>query len=720
MSKHLSLVSNTVLVLQVFMLFLCFVDPASLPPVVSLLGRLHPLLLHLPITLLLLAIPLTFVQQQQADNSLLKNVTDFYLAYTALASTLAALGGLLLASGEDYDQNTLFWHKWMGVSTALIAHGLIYLKTTNVSKWVWHTALFSGIVVMITGSHLGGILTHGEEFLSFSLDKEEEAQTFPALSSNTTVFDAAVQPVLTSKCISCHNPQKKKGGLDLTSFEAGMKGGKTGAAWVSGDPDKSIIFERMILDMDDKKHMPPKGKAQLTEQEIMLFSEWIKAGGDQKTTVHGIPDSLLLKSLVMAVRSASAPREKTKTYAFKPADESTIKSLNNPFRRILPLANNSPALSVKFYLKEQFNPNSLKECLSIREQVIEINLSGMPADDNIIPLINEFENLEKLNLNGTAITGKNLAALKTNKNLSQISIAGTQVDSKAAAELSAIPSLKEVYLWNTKVNPDEAAQLRKSHASIKWDIGFIPDKAERLKLTAPYPVNRDKTILEPGELIALKHPLPGVKIKYTVDGTVPDSANGIYYSTPIPSSKVIRIISMSTADGWLNSGTTDYTFFTKGIKVDSVTLITLPEPKYRKIGSIGLIDQLKGEANNLGMYWLGYRETPFKGGFHFSTNPLIKEVLLSIAENTGAYVFPPTEIIIKGGSSPADLKVIGTFKPVMPDKYRPNSIMPFSVPVKEGNYRYVEIEARNIQKLPKWHNGKGEKGWIFMDEVFFY
>ena len=719
MSKHLSIISNSLIVLQVFMIFLCFVDPGALPPFISYIGRLHPLLLHLPITLLLLALPLYWLQNKYSENEVLKDIFTFYLSYTALAATLAALGGLLLASGEEYNPDTLFWHKWMGVTTALIAHGLIYLNHTSLNKAIWNTVLFSGIIVMAIGSHFGGSLTHGEDFLSFNLKQEEES-SFPPLSSQTTVYDAAIHPVLQSKCITCHNSQKKKGGLDLSSFEAGFKGGKTGAAWVSGDPDKSILVERMILNMDDKKHMPPKGKAQLSEQEIMLFTEWIKAGGDHKATVQSIPDSILLKNLVMAVRATSSEEKKAKTYDFKAADAATIKALNNPFRRVLPLANNSPALSVKFYLKEQFSANALKECQSIREQVIEINLSGMPADDNIIPILNEFENLEKLNLNGTAITGKNLSALKANKKLTQVSVAGTQVDSKSLASLSSLSSLKQVYLWNTKVSPEEAVNLNKSYASIKWDIGFIPDKAERLKLTAPYPVNRDKTILESSEKITLKHPLPGVKIKYTLDGTAPDSVNGIFYSTPITPEKVTRVISMSVADGWLNSGTTDYTFFTKGIAPDSATLLTLPEPKYRKIGAAGLIDLSKGETGNLGLYWLGFRENPMKAGFHFSKAPMIKEVMLSLAQNTQAYVFPPTMIIIKGGSNPTDAKVIGTFKPTLPDKHVPNATLPFSITVKEGNYQYIEIEAKNIQKLPKWHNGKGEKGWVFVDEVFFY
>jgi hypothetical protein len=40
--------------------------------------------------------------------------------------------------------------------------------------------------------------------------------------------------------------------------------------------------------------------------------------------------------------------------------------------------------------------------------------------------------------------------------------------------------------------------------------------------------------------------------------------------------------------------------------------------------------------------------------------------------------------------------------------------------VEKQKYKYIEIEAFPVSVLPKWHPGKGEKGWVFVDEVFFY
>ena len=48
-----------------------------------------------------------------------------------------------------------------------------------------------------------------------------------------------VRPLLENKCFSCHNPDKKKGDLDLTSFAGAMAGSASGAIVSPGDAEGS-------------------------------------------------------------------------------------------------------------------------------------------------------------------------------------------------------------------------------------------------------------------------------------------------------------------------------------------------------------------------------------------------------------------------------------------------------------------------------------------------
>lgn len=720
MPRHLNLLSNLLVVLQVFLLLFCFLDLSVLPQYVLFVGRFHPVLLHLPITLIILLVPFSVYLQRRKDTDDLSSIFDLVLHYIALISTLTALAGFLLAADGGYDKDSLFFHKWLGVAVAFSTHALVYIKKAFAQNaMVWNIAMSSTLIVMVAGSHFGGNLTHGEGFFAFKKDVKPSI-AIAEFTAKTTVYQGAVQPILEAKCMTCHNDKKMKGGLNLSSFQVAAKGGKSGAAWVSGDPDKSLLIERMLLDMDDQKHMPPKGKAQLSSAEILLFKEWIRAGADPTKTYHALAVTDTLKTIVSSIINAAPAVKETKTYSFSAASASTIEQLNSPFRRILPLASNSPALSVKFYLKEKYDLNMLKECKSISEQVVEVNLSNMPADDKAIEVLSSFENIERINLNGTAISGKNLGLLKSNKHLEQVSLASTSVGYAMLDELGAIPSLKNVFLWNTSLKPAEMDAIRKKFPKINWDLGYIPDKNELLKLTKPRLLDEEKRIYAPGELIAFKPQMSGVQIRYTIDGSNPDSLNSTLYTKPFPVIGMMKLRSISVSPGWKTSDTTDNTFFLKGFKPDSVRMINEADKQYKGQGAITLTDLLKGTPGNLNVNWLGYRDNSFKIGAYFSKGEEIQQILLSTVEHIDGYIMPAKKIIIKGGDSPKSMKLLKTIVPEQPKEKRRRHLIPFVIPLEKKQYKYFEIEAFPVNVLPKWHPGKGDKGWVFVDELFFY
>lgn len=720
MSRHLFVLSNLLVVLQVFLLLFCFLDLSVLPQIVLFAGRFHPVVLHLPITLIILLIPFSIYLQRRTDTDDLSRLFDVVLHYIALISTLTALAGFLLAADGGYDQESLRFHKWLGVAVAFLTHALVYIKKAFAQKTlVWNIAMAATLIVMVAGSHFGGNLTHGEGFFTFKKDTKP-TNAVVEFGEKTTVYQGAVQPVLEAKCITCHNDKKMKGGLNLSSFQVAAKGGKSGAAWVSGDPDKSLMIERMLLDMDNKEHMPPKGKAQLSAAEILLFKEWIRAGANPTKTYHSLAASDTLKAIVSSMMKAAPAEKATKTYSFSAASASAIEQLNSPFRRILPLASNSPALSVKFYLKEKYDLNMLKECKSIAEQVVEVNLSNMPADDKAIEVLSSFENIERINLNGTAISGKNLGVLKSNKHLEQVSLASTAVAYPMLDALGAIPSLKKVFLWNTALTEPEMAAIRKKFPKITWDLGYIPDKNELLKLTPPRLLDADKRIYAPGELIAFKPQMSGVQIRYTTDGSKPDSLTSQLYTKPFPVVGMMKLRAISVSPGWKTSDTADNTFFLKGFKPDSIRMINPPDKQYKGQGALTLTDLVKGTPGNLNVNWLGYRDNSFKIGAYFSKGEEIQQILLSTVESVDGYVMPAKKIIIKGGDSPTSMKLLKTIVPEQPKENRRRQLIPFVIPLERKPYKYFEIEAFPVNVLPKWHPGKGDKGWVFVDEVFFY
>jgi WD40 repeat protein len=86
-------------------------------------------------------------------------------------------------------------------------------------------------------------------------------------------------PILKRSCTGCHHPGKLKGELDLTTYGAFGKGGKHGASFVAGDPQKSRVIEEIS---GEEPNMPREGDP-LTADEVALFERWVREGSKDDT-----------------------------------------------------------------------------------------------------------------------------------------------------------------------------------------------------------------------------------------------------------------------------------------------------------------------------------------------------------------------------------------------------------------------------------------------------
>ena len=103
-------------------------------------------------------------------------------------------------------------------------------------------------------------------------------------------FKKDIAPVLEASCVKCHNKEKAKGKLDMTTKDTFLKGGKEGKAVEAGKPDESKMIKLLLLPADDDDAMPPKDKApRPTAAQIDTLKKWIAAGAKW-------PDGTVLKA----------------------------------------------------------------------------------------------------------------------------------------------------------------------------------------------------------------------------------------------------------------------------------------------------------------------------------------------------------------------------------------------------------------------------------------
>ncbi len=91
-------------------------------------------------------------------------------------------------------------------------------------------------------------------------------------------FEKQIQPVLEAKCLSCHNPNLRKGKLSLSTLSE-IRDADEGLL-ISGNHRDSLLHQVTIpLEPGEKPEMPKKGEA-LTEAEAKLLAEWIDEGAN--------------------------------------------------------------------------------------------------------------------------------------------------------------------------------------------------------------------------------------------------------------------------------------------------------------------------------------------------------------------------------------------------------------------------------------------------------
>jgi len=714
--RILSSLSFFIIVMLLFLLF--FQNKVSLPPSLQSVGRMHPLLLHLPIGLLVISFIL-WLGKKNIDSASFQKIFIIVLQVTAFTATLTALMGFFLSREGGYDESILSKHKILGITTAILSYALLLIyQSFPEKKFVFGTTIALSLAAMIIGSHFGSNLTHGEGFVWQPLKSEKEVEE--KITDSSSLYTAAIQPILRSKCFSCHNEKKAKGELIMTTEEKILKGGKNGPIWKTGDALNSHIIQNINLSEDDKKHMPPKGKPQLNQEQIDILFAWIQSGADMKKTMKDYAEGDTVKKL--AAKFIHLPKEETeKAYSFAAASTSTIQKLSGPFCSVFPLSQSSPALQADFFVREKFDRKKLEELVKVKQQLVVLNLGNMPVTDADMKTISQFSNLEKLVLNNSMITNSALNDIKKLKSLQSLSLAGTQIDKNAATSFSQFDSLKEVFIWNTKISATEAEELQKQNKKIRFDRGYIPDENEILTLTPPL-VKNEEFILSDNERIELKHPVGGVNIRYTTDGTDPDSTSSPIYNDPVISNGFVMIKAKAVRIGWYSSQIASFTFFKKGLRPSRAELLNQPNQKYKGSGATTLIDLKKGLAENFSdPAWLGFREQPFAAAFYFDTAQTINSISISYNESVQSYLMPPQEVEIWAGNEKDKLKLLKKTTVRQPTKEEKNivRIEGLKIDIPQSNYKCYKIVAKNVSKLPAWHPGKGEKGWIFIDEIFF-
>lgn len=679
----------------------------EVPRIFLFFGRFHPLLLHLPIGALLLTFFMEIIGRIRKND--INVMITYALGFSAFFSVLTAIMGYLLSLEGGYGKDVLQIHMYAGFSMATLTFLLYIAKKAKEGKLkkAYMPLYISTLLLTIVTGHYGSILTHGDTFLTayspFEFNSEHE---IIIETDSLYYYKHVIRPILEDKCIQCHNDNKTKGELNLTTMKHIMKGSENGEIIEAGLPLKSPMFSSLLLPLEQEEHMPPTGKPQLTRNEIWLIQHWIQTGPDFEKQIvdYSSNDTLthyLKEYLLFPIKN------------IEDADMNVVSRLIEDGFTIRKLVFDQPYLSATYTRPNQkISKKAMNNLSDISEQLIELNLQESKLTDDIAGSIKKLTSLRTLRLDKTMITDKTLLLLKEHEDLSVLNLFNTTITNEGLSELLNSIELEKVFFGNeeNKEYTSSNENIIVGNTTILTEIneGFIV----KTKLDKPKFIS-NKSIFEKEIKIDLQANLKGEKIHYTLDGTEPDSTS-LVLDEPILLTKSVSFKAKSYKENWFSSDIIERDFSLIKHKIKEILVKYPPNKSYSGIEK--LIDLEKGSELFRDGKWNGFLDD-FDATLDMGEEMEFEGIAVNCLEGLPSYIFYPTSLEVYAGNNKDAMKKVGTLAIPPTDRIQDIKIKSFILNFQKEKARYIRVKMKNLKIIPKWHEGAGADVFIFIDEV---
>lgn len=455
----------------------------------EVIGRWHPVLVHLPIGILLIAVILEFLGRRPRYSAVRQGVGPA-LFLGMLSAVASCVAGYCLSLSGGYEDRTLATHQWLGFGVAAASLGLwwLYLRRGRLHRRGMRSLL--GLLwillplLLVAAGHYGGSLTHGSAYL---------AQTFPTFLQKSLyghalgaegrvsipniqdarVYPDVIRPILATRCYSCHSARKTKGALRLDSIAYIREGGEDGPVLSPGQPEQSELFRRIMLAEGDDEHMPPLGKPQLSIHQALLLRWWIEQGCpfDKKVSELAQPPAIqpILEALQEAGGRETSPYVPESEVAAAPRQ--AVEALQATGVKVMTVSAASHYLKANAVNAPAFGDAETALLLPLREQLAWLELGHTGITNKGLATIGRLTALTRLQLEGTSVTDSGLVQLKSLKRLRYLNLTGTSVTDKGLEALAALQALHVLYLFRTQVTPSAVEALQQRLPELRIDTG---------------------------------------------------------------------------------------------------------------------------------------------------------------------------------------------------------------------------------------------------------
>lgn len=438
------------------------------------LGRLHPLTVHFPIGLAITAAVVELINIIRRK----REASQFAITATGIAAVtaiFAAFFGWLNADFEGASQDTtLFLHRWLGIigagglllvfMTGLVGRTGVRITAFNGYRW----GLIICAVVVGIGSHFGGEMAYGEGYLTKVLfpvkapAPEDGADVAPPDSSAADAADATdaadakkvsfeqhVLPIFEARCVECHGADKDKADLRLDSYAAIFSGEKEWWTVLPGDPDHSLLVERIEFPEGHVDQMPPEGD-RLTAAEIATIRAWITedvVGVDSGVGAEVLPVNDVAAGTTDAAK-AEADREAV-------AIAGAVDALRGRGVLVMRIAQDSEEWEINGSLvSPKFTDEDLSLMNGLQRVLVWANFTRTDLTDAGLVGLDGYDRLRSLRLSQTSIGDGGVDALLKLEGLEVLNLYASSITDAGILRLAELPNLRRLYCADSAVTPE--------------------------------------------------------------------------------------------------------------------------------------------------------------------------------------------------------------------------------------------------------------------------
>lgn len=204
-------------------------------------------------------------------------------------------------------------------------------------------------------------------------------------------------------------------------------------------------------------------------------------------------------------------------------------------------------------------------------------------------------------------------------------------------------------------------------------------------------------------------------IHYTLDGNEP-SAESPRYTAPIEIREGCTLQARVLRDN-LQTNTYRQAFTPSKALGHRAVLNTAPAPKYLFDGAPLLTDGIESGFSYSNGAWIGWHDEPLDVTIDMGGAKPYGSVRLGTLVQKGEWIFPPSTLVVSTSDDNETFAEAGRIAVPMESSKDADGLKSYTVTFPETSARYLRIRATTVDKIPQWHGARGEKAFLFADEI---